>query len=112
VAPSHRNIVKRADIVADGEGDATHYEHRDEESERSQEEPLPPRFCESVFIDSFQPGVRNDGTQAAEDRGQDDGENPEAAVSPEHLFRSCHAPRRYSSANESVVISVATDPEP
>ena len=69
VASLHRNIMERADIVANRKGEHAHYQHGGEESERRQEQTFAPRFSESVAIDPIQSRVRNNRTQPAENRG-------------------------------------------
>jgi hypothetical protein len=62
VAAIHRNIVERADIVANRKGEHAHYQHGGEESERCKEQTFAPRFCESVVVNPLQSGVRNNRT--------------------------------------------------
>jgi hypothetical protein len=86
VAAIHRNIMERTDIVTDGERECAHHQHGSEKPKRRQEQPLPSRFGEPVLVDPAEPRMRNDRAQSAENRRNQNGQNPKTAVSPKHAY--------------------------
>jgi hypothetical protein len=72
--------------VGDCDRDRSNDQHRGEETELGQEQPLAPRFDKPVLIDLPQPDVGNDHAKTTENRGNQDRKDPKAAVRPEHCY--------------------------
>jgi hypothetical protein len=83
--------MKGSNIVMDRNRYRAHYQSCREKTEGCQKEALAPRFREPALIHFPQSTVGNDCSEAAENRRNQDRQNPKTPMSPEHLFRSWHA---------------------
>ena len=88
VAAAHGDVVKRADVFMNRDGDAADNEAGDEEAERAQEETLAFDIGEAFFIDGAQAAARKDQEQRRENRRDDQRCFPKASMSPGHSYDS------------------------
>src|SRR5580658_7805055 len=85
--------MKGSNIVMDRNCDRPHYQSCREKTEGRQKEALAPRFRELALIHRLQSTTGNDRGEAAENRRNQDRQNPKTSMSPEHLVRCWHASR-------------------
>jgi hypothetical protein len=86
VAAVQVHVMEGSNVMVDRDRDGSNDQYRGEETKRRQEQPLAPRFYKPVLIDLPQPSVGNDRAKTTENRGNQDRQNPKAAVSPEHSY--------------------------
>lgn len=82
-------------IVVDCNCDGSHHQRCGNEAEGRQEQPLAPRFREPALIHLPQPAVGNDRGEAAENRRDQDRQNPKTPMGPKHHYSDLGTPVAY-----------------
>ena len=84
VTAVHGEVVKRADVVTDGECDAAHHQCCDEEGEGGEKQPFAARVGEVMPVSAAQPGAPNDRGKDRQESRDERGRDPKAALVQGH----------------------------
>jgi hypothetical protein len=84
VAPSHRDVMKRSDVVVDCDGDTTNHDDGSKESYGSEKKPFSASLRELALVNRPQPRPSNNQDEYPQNDGDNERPNPKTLVRPRH----------------------------
>src|SRR4051794_9341803 len=113
VTPAHADVVKRSDVVVDGDGDAANDYGSSKEADRSEKKPFAATLGKLLLVDCPQAGPGDDERQQPQNSRDDERPDPKAWVRPRHsnvtLTHACDLTNSVNQAFSRVNLGLRCD---